>query len=273
MVRRALVVGVALCLALIGFAYWSAVRDPAIRRASIGLARWPADVEPITLGFVSDIHVAGPDMPPSRLAEIVRQLNSLGPDLVLIAGDFVSDKRTATRFYEAESALKPLSLLEAPLGTVAVLGNHDHWRGRAEVAEALSLYDVTVLANESMDRGPLTIVGVDDAFTDHDDLASAVAELDRRQPAIALTHSPDIFPDIPRTIALTLAGHTHCGQIRLPLIGAISTMSDYGERYACGFTREGGRALITSAGLGTSILPLRFGTAPEIWLITVGPRR
>ena len=70
-----------------------------------------------------------------------------------------------------------------------------------------------------------------------------------------------------------LAGHTHCGQIRLPLIGAVSTMSEHGERYACGRVDEGGRTLIVGAGLGTSILPLRLGARPDLWLVTIGPKR
>ena len=75
---------------------------------------------------------------------------------------------------------------------------------------------------------------------------------------ILLSHSPDPFPRLPRDVALMLAGHTHCGQVRLPLIGAVKTMSAYGQRYACGLIRENGRTLIVTAGLGTSGLPLRL---------------
>ena len=89
---------------------------------------------------------------------------------------------------------------------------------------------------------------------------------------ILLSHSPDPFPRVPGDVGLMLAGHTHCGQIRLPLIGAVSTMSDYGDRYACGLVRENAKVLIVSAGLGTSILPLRLGAPPDLWLIRVGPR-
>jgi hypothetical protein len=70
-----------------------------------------------------------------------------------------------------------------------------------------------------------------------------------------------------------LAGHTHCGQIRLPWYGAVSTMSEYGDRYACGRVDEAGKTLIVGAGVGTSILPLRLGAVPDMWLIALGPRR
>ena len=88
---------------------------------------------------------------------------------------------------------------------------------------------------------------------------------------VLLSHSPDLFPALPDDIGLMLAGHTHCGQIRLPLIGAVSTMSDHGEHYACGLVREEGRTLIVSAGLGTSILPFRLGAPPDMWLVRLGP--
>jgi predicted MPP superfamily phosphohydrolase len=89
---------------------------------------------------------------------------------------------------------------------------------------------------------------------------------------VLLSHSPDPFPRVPSEVQLMLAGHTHCGQIRLPLVGAVSFMSDYGERYACGVVQEQGRTLIVSAGVGTSLLPLRLGTVPDMWLITLTRR-
>ena len=89
---------------------------------------------------------------------------------------------------------------------------------------------------------------------------------------ILLSHSPDPFPSLPARIRLVLAGHTHCGQIRLPLLGPLATESAYGDRYACGFMQENGRSLVVSAGLGTSILPLRIGAVPDMWLVMLtGP--
>ena len=89
---------------------------------------------------------------------------------------------------------------------------------------------------------------------------------------IALSHSPDVFPQVPGDAALTLAGHTHCGQVRYPWGGTPATMSRYGDRYACGLIREGARTLIVSAGLGTSVLPFRFFTHPDMWSITLAPK-
>jgi uncharacterized protein len=270
-VRRFLLMLVALGAALLIGAYCTAIATPVVRHAQIGLPGWPEAVPPLKAVLISDIHVAGPDMPPGRLARIVDQIGALGPDIVLIAGDFVSDKRSATRLYPLAEAVAPLAGLHPRLGIFAVLGNHDHWRDAAETRRALAAAGVRVLDNGAVQAGPLALGGIDDAFTGHEDLPAAVGAMRRLSGAkVLLSHSPDPFPDLPGDIRLMLAGHTHCGQIRLPLAGAVSTMSRYGDRYACGIVRERGQALIVSAGLGTSILPLRFGAPPDLWLLTLG---
>ena len=266
--------GVILLLAVLAtmWMYSVATRDPAVRRTSVEMPDWPTGAPPIRVALLTDIHVAGPDLPPSRLAQIVEQVNRLRPDLILLAGDFVSDKRTATRHYAGAEATAPLARLKAPLGVVTVLGNHDHWRGRSEIVAALRDARIRVLENDAFAVGPLSLGGVDDAFIDRDDTPGTVA-LMRKLPGsrVILTHSPDIAPDLPPDVTLLLAGHTHCGQIRLPVVGAISFMSDHGDRYACGLVTEGRLRVITSAGIGTSILPFRLGAAPDLWLLTLGP--
>lgn len=273
-IRRILLFLLLAGLALTGWTYGEATSDPLVREAEVALPGWPEGAAPVRAVLISDLHVAGPDMPPSRLARIVRQIAALRPDLVLIAGDLVSDKKFATRSYPLAQAVAPLARLRPRLGTFAVLGNHDHWRDAAEARAALRAARVAVLDNAAVRAGPLAIGGLDDAFTGHDDLAATVAAL-RRLPGarLLLSHSPDPFAALPSDVPLMLAGHTHCGQIRLPLIGAISTMSHYGERYACGRIEEGGRTLIVGAGLGTSILPLRLRARPDMWLIRIGPEQ
>ena len=116
--------------------------------------------------------------------------------------------------------------------------------------------------------------GLDDAFTGREDLPATLAALARLPGArILLSHSPDPFPAVPPDVALMVAGHTHCGQIALPLIGPVSTMSEYGDLYACGIVREEGKTLVVGAGVGTSILPLRIGAPPDMWLLELGPVR
>jgi uncharacterized protein len=271
---RLLLVLMLLGLAVLAGGYATATADPALRRATISLPGWPAGARPVRLLLVSDIHVAGPDMPPSRLVRLVQQMNALSPDLVLIAGDFVSDKKLSTRRYALREAVAPLGALKAPLGRIAVLGNHDHWRDAAEARAALAAVGIKVLDNDAVAAGPLAVGGLDDAFTDHEDLPATLKRM-RALPGarLLLSHSPDPFAKLPADVPLMLAGHTHCGQIVLPLVGALQTASDYGDRYVCGLIREGGRTLIVGAGLGTSLVPLRIGARPDMWLIELGPRR
>ena len=271
--RRISAMLIALGLTLAGWAYWTATRDPLVREARITLPGWPAGAAPLRVVLTSDIHVAGPDMPPARLERIVARINALRPDVVLIAGDLVSDKRVATRHYSMEDAVAPLAELTPRYASVAVLGNHDHWRDAEAARRALRHAGVILLENGAVPVGPLAIGGLDDDFTGRADLPRTLAAL-RRLPGarILLSHSPDPFPDLPGDVGLMLAGHTHCGQVRLPFFGAVRTFSRYGQRYACGLVRERGRTLIVTAGLGTSGLPLRLGAAPDLWLVTLGPK-
>ena len=272
-IRRSLLFLLIAGLALLGWMYWTAVDETVVRATEVGLADWPAGEPPVRAVLISDIHVAGPDMPPERLARIVAQIEALNPDIVLIAGDLVSDKRFATRTYRLAEAVAPLAGLQTRLGVFAVLGNHDHWRNAGEARAALEAIGIRVLDNEAANAGPLTIGGLDDDFTGQDDLPATLDAMRRQAGArLLLSHSPDPFPSVPPDVGLMLAGHTHCGQIRLPLIGAVSTMSEHGERYACGRIDEVGRTLIVGAGLGTSILPLRLGARPDLWLVTIGPK-
>ncbi|MEO7248121.1 MAG: metallophosphoesterase [Novosphingobium sp.] len=243
---------------------------PVVHQADIALPLFPESAPAVRVVLMSDLHVSGPDMPPSRLDGIVRQINASQPDVVAIAGDFISDKLLATKHYSYRDALAPLSGLKPRLGTVAVLGNHDHWRNGDEARRELQRIGVVVLQNEAVRMGPLAIGGVDDTYTVHSDVKKTAAAMDRLGGAqIILSHSPDVFPAMPGNGKLILAGHTHCGQIRYPWGGTPAPVSRFGERYSCGRIDENGRTLIVTGGLGTSILPFRLFSTPDIWLITV----
>lgn len=270
--KRAFLISAFAGVALLLFSYWTAVREPKVRTARVAVAGWPAGAAPLRLLLISDIHVGGPDMPPARVRRIVAGINRLSPDIVLIAGDLVTDKRLATRYYSHDEAVAPLAGLRPRLATVAVLGNHDHWRDSAAARRALARAGIRLLENQAVQVGPVAIGGLDDDFTDRADVPATLAALRRLEgPRLVLSHSPDPFPDLGADVFLMLAGHTHCGQVAPPLIGPLSTMSDYGRRYACGVVREGGRTLVVTAGLGTSGIPLRLGAVPDMWLVEVGP--
>ena len=121
--------------------------------------------------------------------------------------------------------------------------------------------------------GPVWVAGVSDLWTGQPDLSAALSAVkEERQLVILLTHNPDVFPKVPAPVHLTLAGHTHGGQVRLPLVGAPVVPSAYGQRYAAGLVVEGGRSLFVTSGVGTSILPVRFGVPPEVAVLVLRGR-
>ncbi|MXO89829.1 phosphohydrolase [Altererythrobacter aquaemixtae] len=244
---------------------------PIVQRTEVSLAGYPVDAAPVTMALISDVHVAGPDMPPSRFEGIVEQINALAPDYVMIAGDLVSEKRSATHIYTAAEATAPLKGLDGSIIKIAVPGNHDHWFDMEAIRAGLENAGFRVLENEAAQFGPLVVGGIDDDYTGRADLPATLAAMEPLSGGrIILSHSPDPFPDMPANFGLMLAGHTHCGQIRYPWGGAPATMSDHGERYACGRVDENGNSVIVGAGLGTSLLPVRLFSKPEIWVIEVG---
>jgi uncharacterized protein len=263
-----------LALLIIARGYWNATRDPIVRRANVAVADWPKDTPPFKVLLISDVHVAGPDMPPSRLTKIIGNLNALKPDMVAIAGDLISEKRIATSLYTPDQIAALLAKLKSPLGTVIALGNHDNWADAPAFKRALSANGMTVLENEAAVRGPFIIGGVGDDFSGYDDVPATFAAIQKlgAGPQIILTHSPDIIPDMPRRVDAVLAGHTHCGQIALPYWGPLSYVSRYKDRFGCGDIIDKGQRVFVGAGLGTSVLWLRYGAPPDVWLVTFGPK-
>lgn len=268
---RLLLTAALLAVALLAWMHHEARADPIVRRATVALPGWPAGQKPIRVLLLSDIHMGSAAMDVPRLTRIVAQVNALDPDLVLMAGDFVYGHDPVAGNRYAAALVRPLSALRAPLGAVAVPGNHDYWAGQVSVPRALWQANVPILVNSATARGPLAIGGVADIYTRHADVHATMHALDRLPGArIVVTHSPDVTVKMPGDITLVLAGHTHCGQIVAPIYGPLSSVAR--ERYRCGMVRDGNRLTVVTAGLGTSSVPFRFGAPPDMWLLTLGPR-
>jgi uncharacterized protein len=257
--------------AFLGWGYANAVSDPIRREARFAYPDWPAGAPPIRVALVADTHLQGPDMPPRRIARIAALVAAQKPDMILLAGDFVGSRKLGTRAYEDTEIAAALRTFQAPLGTYAVLGNHDHWRDGPSMRRALAAVGIPVLDNRAIRVGPITLAGAGDDHTGNADTAALAREAARASgPILLFAHSPDVVPRLPERYGLVLAGHTHCGQIVLPLIGAVASASRYGERYRCGVVRERGRITVIASGLGASVLPLRYGAPPDWWLVTLG---
>jgi len=264
-----------LVLAMIGFVLvvWmvgQASSPPVFRFARISLPGWPSKARPMRLILMSDLHVSRPGDTPDRLRDTIARVNTLHPDIVLIAGDFRATGIEGAKSFSIAKTVAPLGDLKPRFGTFAILGNHDY-DDPAQMRQRLADQDVRLLDNEAVRVGPLGIVAVSDIFSHHANVAAAMQSW-RKSGGIpvVMTHSPDVIPQLPPAVTLALAGHTHCGQVSLPVFGPPTTQSRFGRRYMCGLVREGPRTSIISAGLGVSGWPIRWNAPPDLWVIDVG---
>lgn len=261
---------------LLGLACWAFWLEPAslrVEERQLDIP-WPAEL-PIRIAVLTDLHVGSPFNGLGKLRDVVTRTNASQPDLICILGDLMTQGMRGVRAVPPEAIAAELANLRAPAGVVAVLGNHDNWFDHDRVKRALQGAGITVLddtaARVVLPQGSVWIAGVSDLWTGRSDIAAALAPIpDSGEPILLLTHNPDIFPDVPARVALTLAGHTHGGQVRFPLIGAPVVPSRFGQRYAAGHVVEDGRHLFVATGVGTSILPVRFRVPPAVSLLRIG---
>ena len=259
---------------------------PVVRRYDLLPPNWSAGLD-LRIAIIADIHACRPWMPPERIRRIAEQANAIEPDLILILGDFNAGHRIVTGPVWPREWADALGVLRAPLGTYAILGNHDWWHGPVpgmpggaeEVRRGLRSIGIRVLENDvvrlAKDGQPFCIAGLADQMAYHnrpggrgaDDLAATLKHVGERAPVIMMAHEPYAFRRMPERVSLTLSGHTHGGQVVVPGLGPIVTPS---RRYNYGHIVEGGRHLIVSAGLGESGAPVRFGVPPELLDLRLG---
>ncbi len=285
--RRSLLLGGLGVAAVSGsaFAGYAGVEAAAmldVTRYRLRPRNWPAG-QKLTISVIADLHAGGPNMGIERISHIVETSNALGPDIVMLLGDFVATHKFVTEPVPAPVWAAELSRLKAPLGVHAILGNHDWWFHEAEIRLALKRVGIPVMENDAVLLGEpgarFWLAGIGDQlavplgqgrFRGADDLPATLAKIGSDEPVILMVHEPDIFTRVPDRVSLTLAGHTHGGQVRVPFVWPAFVPSQYGARFAYGHIVEGGRDLIVSGGLGTSVVPMRVGVPPEIVHVELG---
>ncbi len=261
---------VILLVALAAWGYGEATRDPVVVQYRVTLADWPAGAPPLRIVQLSDVHFGWPDMPAARIARIVAQANALHPDLIVITGDLMGGKLWDRDVGNMDEAVRPLKGLHARYGVFAARGNHD---GPYWTPIVLGRTAIHLLQDRWVEIGPVVLAGVDDITGRRNPLTApvrAIAGAPEGKPVILLAHEPDFFQWLPRGVDLMIAGHTHGGQIVLPVCGWRS-MGDYYDAHRRGLFAEHRQQLVVSSGLGTSVVPLRIGVPPELAVITVGP--
>lgn len=276
MTRTRILVIAAILVPLLSLALWAFLIEPnrlVINEQTIHLANWPSSIDGLRIAAISDIHAGSPFMDEEKLRDIVALTNQTNPDLIVLLGDFMVRDTWHSTTIEPEVIAEALKGFQSRMGIYAVLGNHDHWYDASRVRAALEKSGIKVLENDvaklEKNRQTIWLIGLADAWTGRDDIAGTSRRVVAEQPVITLTHNPDIFPRLPSIFDLTVAGHTHGGQVNLPFLGRRVVPSEFGQRYAAGHILEDGKYLFVTTGIGTSVFPIRFRVPPEIAVLTI----
>lgn len=254
----------------------------SVTRYRLTPPRWPPG-QRLSIHVIADLHAGGPNMTARHINEVVEIANLESADLVLLLGDYFATHRFVTERVPPPVWAAALARLESRLGTWAVFGNHDWWHDIAGVRAAFGRVGIPTLENRAVLLGnsgrQFWLAGLGDQlahplgharFRGIDDLPGTLAQVNSDHPVILAAHEPDIFTKVPDRVSLTIAGHTHGGQIRVPFLWERFVPSAYGARFAYGHIIERGRHMIVSGGLGVSHIPVRIGVPPEIVRIELG---
>jgi predicted MPP superfamily phosphohydrolase len=270
----------ALFLCVVAVAVYGFVVEPGrlVRRdATLVLGGWPFACDGLRVDVVSDTHTGSPRNGLDHLDRWVHALAESDAPVVLMAGDYVILSVLAGTYVPPETIAAHLRPLTARKPVYAVLGNHDWWKDGAKVSAAFSAAGVRMIDNRAQ---PVAVgacrfwlAGLGDLMEGRPDVAGTFAVIPPGVPVVALTHEPALWPRLPASATLTVAGHTHGGQINP--FGLLTQRRFRAQSHALrGTYREGGRTLFVTPGIGTSILPMRLGVPPEISRLTlraVGP--
>lgn len=262
---------------LLGLTGWSFGVEPGWlqqRQLTLAAADWTG--APLTIAVAADLHVGAPHAGLPMLKKVVDQLNASRPDLILLPGDFVIQNVLGGEPVAPAAIAAELARLKAPLGVFATLGNHDWWHDGEQVRQALVEAGITVLENAAVPlpspAGPLWLVGIGDDMTGHAQPAKALAGLPAAARLIVMMHDPANAPALPARTLVAFAGHTHGGQVRLPFYGALLTPGRAPRQHAYGWLADVPAPTFVTAGIGTSILPIRFNCPPETVVLRLSPK-
>ena len=235
--------------------------------------KWPKEAKPLKIAYAADMHVGCPSVNLRDLRKIVNDLNALNADIIMLGGDFLMRTVLLGTYTKPMPIADILADLKAPLGVYSVLGNHDWWNDGPGMWEALEKANIRVLENAALkiekDGHGFWVAGMADDMTRNPDYTKTINAVTDDSPVIMLAHDPASFLEIKDRPVVTICGHTHGGQVTIPYVTPIIIPGRAPLKYAYGHIHEQGRDMIVSSGIGTSVLPVRFGRRPEIVLINL----
>lgn len=241
-----------------------------VEQVEVPIKALPPALEGLQIGFVADFH-RGRFVTEGDISRVAEHLQRQKPDLILLGGDFVENKANYIH-----SCLKVLSRLEAPLGTYAVLGNHDYWSGPDIIRAAIQQTRIRLLDNESValkwKDEQFYLLGLDDAWEGRPNMKASLAGVPSGALKIILVHEPDYadrIKKLPVWLPLQVSGHSHGGQVIIPFWGS-PILPYLGQKYPAGLQQVSGqdRWVYTTRGAG-HLLPVRFNCKPEVTLLTL----
>ena len=245
----------------------AAITEPymlTIEHERIELNRLPQSFESFRIVQLSDIH-HGPFSDRSQIERAVDTANRLQPDIIALTGDYISKER-----HYAAPCAEMLGRLRARFGVFAVLGNHDHWVDAALITDLFRAEGITMLVNQGMrfelNGSAFWLAGVDDTMVGLEDISLALAGSREDEMKLLLAHNPIVLRRAARAdVDLVLSGHTHGGQVALRSEPSVS--GGPRRRFLKGLGRLGNTQIYVNRGLGTVVLPIRYGCPPEVSLL------
>lgn len=257
-------------------AAWAFFIEPdrlVVHYAAITIDAWPPELSGMRIAMIGDLHTDTRYINETKLQRIVDLTNAQHPDLVVLLGDYIHGGRNNSELVAPEVTAKYLKNLQAPLGVYGVLGNHDWWYNGERVREVFESEGIPILEDEVKELNwhgkSFWLAGLADLWTRPQHVGPTIAKVPAGSTIIALTHNPDIFPDLPQSVPLLLAAHTHGGQVNIPLVGTPIVPSRFGSKYTAGHIFEDNHHLFVTTGIGTSIMRVRFRVPPEIVILTI----
>lgn len=281
----------AIGFACIAYGYFIEPHRLVVKEAELKIKGWDKEFDGLKIVMLSDIHGGSNGVTEERLREIVQRVNEQNADIVVMLGDYVSETiedqpvaKVGLKM-EMKTVADNLAGIKAKHGVFAVLGNHDGWYNDDIVAAEFTRIGYKVLRHEvaaiEKDGKRLRVFGMIDhlklnkSWTETSADAKKIVDASGEGNLIVLEHSPDLFPvitgelSISKELRLMLAGHTHGGQIWLPVFGRPVVPSTFGQKYAYGHLKQNDTDLYVTSGIGCSVLPFRFMVAPEVVVLTV----
>jgi hypothetical protein len=269
------------------WAFWYEPSSLVVKNYDLKIKNWNPAHNNFKIAAISDVHGGSNYINEDKIRKLVELTNEQNPDLIVLLGDFVSEQIFNPNELKmpVSSIADNLSGLKAKYGVFAVLGNHDFRYSLSRVRAELERVGIRVLDSEAVEINPngqnLIILGlaevlkINEWYPYANESKNALKETKADSNVLALVHNPDAIGIVTgeflvsENLRLVLAGHTHGGQVRLPLIGSLVVPSNYGQKYALGHITENGVNMFVTTGIGTSILPIRLGVPPEISILTV----